>query len=213
MISKRKVLVLIILTITLTAGLLYIPAANSLAIDDIGELQDELAQENQNQAPSQANNVAVEFIKLLFVLVLIIGAAWLVVKIFGPQATARLQGTWLHVVDEVVLGQSRGLILCEVGQKIYALGVTDHNISLLFEINNEKLMEEIAAGDYMQQDKSNNLKIFKKGLSKLFAGTESLSKQKDFHYLMEEQNKRLQEMLKRDRSDANEKNKRSDNNG
>ncbi len=207
---KRKTLC-IILTIILAVGILNIYAADSLAIDDITELQSELSQETP--AATQSNNVAVEFIKLLFVLVLIIGAAWSVVKLFGQKATARLRGTWLHVVDEVILGQSRGIILCEVGQKVYAVGVTDHNISLLFEINNTKLMEEIASGDYMQPDRSNNLKIFKNGISKLFTGTDSLSNKKNFHYLMEEQNQRLQEMFANDLSNADKKFRRSDNNG
>ncbi len=207
---KRKTLC-IILTIILAVGILNIYAADSLAIDDITELQSELSQETP--AATQSNNVAVEFIKLLFVLVLIIGAAWSVVKLFGQKATARLRGTWLHVVDEVILGQSRGIILCEVGQKVYAVGVTDHNISLLFEISNPKLMEEIASGDYMQPDRSNNLKIFKNGISKLFTGTDSLSNKKNFHYLMEEQNQRLQEMFANDLSNADKKFRRSDNNG
>ncbi len=207
---KRKTLFLIILTTILVVGILNIYAADVLAIDDIQELQNELGQDTP--AANQTNNVAVEFIKLLFILVLIIGAAWSVVKLFGQKASARLQGTWLHVVDEVILGQSRGIILCEVGQKIYAVGVTDHNISLLFEINNPKLMEEIASGDYTDHNKQDNLKIFKNGVSKLFTGSDSLSNKKDFHYLMEEQNKRLQEMFKYNMSDAEEKSRRSDNN-
>ncbi len=205
--SKRKALFLIILTIILAAGILNIYTANSLAIDDIGQLQDELGKETP--ATNQSNNVAVEFIKLLFVLVLIIGAAWTVVKLFGTKATARLQGTWLHVVDEVILGQSRGIILCEVGQKIYAIGVTDHNISLLFEVNHPKLMEEISSGGYITPKQQDNLKIFKKGVSKLFTGSDQGSRPKEFHYLMEEQNKRLQEMFKYDMTDA-EKSRRSD---
>ena len=208
--SKQKTLV-IILTIILAVGIINIYTADSLAIEDIGELQNELSQDTP--AAKQSNNIAVEFIKLLFVLIMIIGAAWSVVKLFGQKATARLQGTWLHVVDEVILGQSRGIILCEVGQKVYAVGVTDHNISLLFEIDNPKLMEDIAAGDYMQPDRSNNLKIFKNGVSKLLTGNENLSNRKNFHYLMEEQNQRLQEMFKYDLSNKDEKIRRSDNNG
>ncbi len=208
--SKQKTLFLIILTTILVVVILNIYAADVLAIDDIQALQNELGQDTP--AANQTNNVAVEFIKLLFILVLIIGAAWSVVKIFGQKATARLQGTWLHVVDEVILGQNRGIIICEVGQKIYAVGVTDHNISLLFEISNPKLMEEIASGDYTFHNKQDNLKIFRNGVSRLFAGRDSLSNKKNFHSLMEEQNKRLEDIFKYDRNDADDKTRRSDNN-
>ncbi len=208
LLSKRKTMILIILTLIMTAGMLLVVNNHGLAIDDISQLQNELSRETG--VDSQPKNVAVEFIKLLFILALIVGAAWSVVRLFGQKATARMQGTWLHVVDEVILGQNRGIVLCEVGERIYAVGVTDHNISLLFEINHPKLLEEIASGEYSSGAGADNARVFKDGINKLFKSGDSLANRKNFHYLMEEQNQRLQDAFNYDPGDANKKNRRSD---
>jgi len=199
--NRRKSFLIILLALSI----LHLFTISSLAIDDIQDLQAELGKEAVDT--SVDNNIAVEFIKLLVILGLILGAAWSIVKLFGKKASVRLQGTWLNVVDEVILGQNRGIVLCEVGQKIYAVGVTNHNISLLFEINNEKLLEEISSGDYMNHKQPLGIKLFQNGIGSLLKGTDSLSNKKDFHFLMEEQNQKLHEVFKHNKSNADEREK------
>jgi len=104
---------------------------------------------NQQQEPeSQSTSLVLSFFKLILVLGIILAAAWAIIQLFKKQYNAKMQGTWMHVVDEVMLGQNRGIVLCEVGGKVYALGVTDKEINLLFEVDNPKLMEEISLGNY-----------------------------------------------------------------
>jgi flagellar protein FliO/FliZ len=182
------------LIILLTLIMLQIAVVPVLAAD-----MDKLNQELDSQ-PQEAGkpNLVVEFIKLLVVLVLIVGAAWSIIKLFSRQATSRMQGTWLHVVDEVTLGQNKGIILCEVGEKVFAVGVTDHNISVLFEVTHPKLLEEIS----MEMDsKPTNLPVA--GWQSLWDSISSKwgnavpsrlpdNKTTDFKTLMEEQVKRIQ---------------------
>ncbi len=117
-----------------------------MAVNNVQEIN------NVNQQPatdSQPTSLLVSFFKLILVLGVILAAAWSIIRLFTKQYNAKMQGTWMHVVDEVTLGQNRGIVLCEVGGKVYALGVTDKEINLLFEVENPKLMEEISSGNYV----------------------------------------------------------------
>lgn len=183
-----------ILVVLLTLIVLQIAVCPAIAAD-MEKLNQEL--DSQPQAMDKPNLV-IEFIKLLVVLVLIVAVAWSIIKVFSRQVTSRMQGTWLRVVDEVALGQNKGIILCEVGEKVFAVGVTDHNISVLFEVTHPILLEEISME---MENKPVNLPS--DGLQKLWNSLKprwgkavphplpEVSKT-DFQTLMEEQVKRIQ---------------------
>lgn len=182
-----------LLAVFLAVVLLQITIFPVLAAD-----MDKLNQEfdRQQQQTMDKPNLLVEFMKLVMVLALIVGAAWSIIRLFSRQITSRMQGTWLHVVDEVTLGQNRGILLCEVGERIYAVGVTDHNISVLFEVTHPKLLEEISLGLENERSRPStdawqNLgSQIKSRLNKVapYRQTQKV----DFHSLMEEQVKRIQ---------------------
>jgi len=125
---------------------MFVLASSALAVDNIQDLNKEL--NNQQTTNVKSTNLWLSFFQLIIVLGLIVAAAWSIIRLFGKQINAKMQGTWMHVVDEVSLGQNRGIVLCEVGGKIYALGVTDKEINMLFEVDNPKLMDEISQGNY-----------------------------------------------------------------
>jgi flagellar protein FliO/FliZ len=140
------------------------------------------------------------FFKLIIVLGLLIGAAWSIIKLFGRQVNTRMQGTWLHLVDEVLLGQNRGLVLCEVAGKIYALGVTDHSINLLFELNDPQLVQEISETNLeeliQRRDPIQDIMDKLKGLFRF--KQRSPLPGKNFHILMEEQSRKLHNISQQD---------------
>jgi len=184
-----------ILVATLALILLQSLAVPVLAAD-MDKLNQEL--ETQQQQEIDQPNLIIEFIKLILVLALIVAAAWSIIKLFSRQVSSRMQGTWMHVVDEVTLGQNKGIILCEVGERVFAVGVTDHNISLLFEVTNPKLLEEISLE---MENKPANLPA--DGVRNLWNGITSLwgkslpqrlstGQKTNFQSLMEEQVNRLQ---------------------
>jgi len=163
---------------------------------DMDKLNQEL--DNQQQQQVDQPNLVIEFLKLLLVLALIVAAAWSIIKLFSRQVSSRMQGTWMRVVDEVTLGQNKGIILCEVGERIFALGVTDHNISLLFEVTNPKLLEEISLE---MENKPANLPVdsmrnlwtnIAARWGKSLPQRVSTGQRTDFQTLMEEQVKRIQ---------------------
>lgn len=170
----------------LLAQILIMPV---MAVEDMQSFNQEY---DKTQAPAaQTTNLWWEGMKMVVVLSLIVAAAWTVIRVFSRQAKRRLQGNWLHVVDEVMLGQNRGVVLCEVGQRLYALGVTDHNITCLFEIDNPQVMKEISqqAIEGFSQEESNP---WKKALFDFVDRRRApAQKQEEFHQLMEEQIKRM----------------------
>lgn len=159
------------------------------AVEDMQSFNQEY---DKTQAPAaQTTNLWWEGIKIIVVLGLIVAAAWTVIRVFNRQARRRLQGNWLHVVDEVMLGQNRGVVLCEVGQKLYALGVTDHSITCLFEIDNPQVMKEIsqqALEGFNQEEPNPWIKAVSDFVDRKRAPA---TKQEEFHQLMEEQIKRM----------------------
>ncbi len=177
---------------------MHFAMGTALAVDNIEDLQTELQKENVESPAS--SNLTLDFIKLFFVLALILGAAWFIVRLFGKKASIQQQGNWLHVVDQVILGQNRGIVLCEVGQKVYAVGVTDHNISLLFEVNNDKLLEEISTGFPEEPDPMESFMNLKDGVKKILKGSKNSNQSKSFCRLIEEQNQRLNEITLQDGS-------------
>ena len=137
--NRRLILLTFVLLFT------FVLVNSAIAVDNIQDVN----KVNQQQEPeSQPTSLILSFFKLILVLGVILAAAWSIIHLFTKQYNAKMQGTWMHVVDEVTLGQNRGIVLCEVGGKVYALGVTDKEINLLFEVDNPKLMEEISSGNY-----------------------------------------------------------------
>lgn len=166
-------------------------ATTAQAIDtsDISSLNQEL--DKGTPAEVKAPSLWWETLKMLFVLALIVAAAWSIIRFFSGQVKKRLQGNWLHVVDEVMFGQNRGVVLCEVGQKLYALGVTDHNISCLFEIDDPQLLKEISQMP-LSQDQDLESNPVKKMITDWMASRIGQhGKKEEFHQLMEEQVRRM----------------------
>ncbi|HWP98595.1 MAG TPA: flagellar biosynthetic protein FliO [Syntrophomonadaceae bacterium] len=166
--------------------ILLVMACSVQAVDDINAVN-QINDQSQNTTTA-GPNLLWETVKLVFILGVIIAAAWFIIRIFSKQARRRLQGNWLHVVDEVMLGQNRGIVLCEVAQRLYALGVTDHNITFLFEIDNPQILKEISqmpltAGE--DGAEAHPLKTFLNQWTKGPSGSQR--NQDEFHRLMEEQ--------------------------
>lgn len=166
-------------------------ASTALAVDNIKDLNQEM---NKQPDTPTGHSMVWDFVKLVLVLGVIMGAAWSIVRMFGRKATTRMQGTWLHTVDEVMLGQNRGLVLCEVAGKIYAIGVTDHYINLLFEVDNPQILKEISEGNYNKLETSDVVEGLSEKFKTLLKKKSAAPKINDFHVLMTEQSNRLKDI-------------------
>jgi len=204
---RKRYTAILVLTFVLVAIL----NLNVLAVQDFSDVQKAI--DNQQVENTRAPNLFLNFVKLIFILALIVGAAWSIIRLFGNKTKGKLQGTWIQVVDEIMLGQNRGIVLCEVGEKVYAIGVTDHNITVLFEIDNPKLLEEISKSNIavVDTEAAFNWSQLKEALNKLFKTRKSMSRvPNNFHLLIEQQSQRLDEILYRGTQDTEVNSKRSD---
>ena len=209
MLSLRRKYLVVLLVLIIT---IHIFPVMTIAAD-MDSLNATLAEQEVDNTRSY--NLWVEFIKLLVVLAIIIGAAWSVIRIFNNKATSKMQGNWLHIVDEVLLGQNRGIALCKVGEKLYALGVTDHNISVLFEIDNPELLEEISASSnvVMDESKISTFSPIKSKLNNILRpGPKSPPLKSNFHTLISEQLQKLEQISANKQSDSDASRRRGDEN-
>lgn len=165
-------------------------AAQAVDTTDISALNQEL--EKGTPVEVETPSLWWETLKMLLVLAVIVAAAWSIIRFFGGQVKKRLQGNWLHVVDEVMLGQNRGIVLCEVGQKLYALGVTDHSISCLFEVDNPQILKEISQMPFDRDEEAENVNPLKKAVMDWIGSRPGQRGEKEeFRQLMAEQVKRM----------------------
>lgn len=170
----------------------------SLAVQNIDQLNKEL---DQQAAPQpQDDYLLFGFLKLAAVLAIIVLAVWLLLKLFGKQIRSRMQGSWLRVIDEVSLGQNRGVVLCEIGGRIYALGVTDHQINMLFDIDDPDLLADIELANLETVSEENEAQSgwtagFNKWLD-ILGGKRYRRppRPKNFHRLVQEQSQRMKDI-------------------
>jgi len=182
-----------ILIFVLALLVIHIVCVSALAVDNIDDVNRAIDQ--QETGAGEGASIWLDLLKLVFILVLILGAAWSVIRILGQKSSKRMQGKWLQVVDEVMMGNNRGIVLCRTGSRVYALGVTDHNISLLFEINSPEMLAEIEQQNIAGPEDAINAKSWVEYLSGLIKNRKTAGKNRnEFKWLMEEQVQRLDKM-------------------
>lgn len=82
-------------------------------------------------------------VQTILALCLILVLAWGMIHIFGGKMRGRIQGKYMRVLDEITLGPNRGMAVIEVGGKALIVGITDHQISMLGELDNKQIIEEM----------------------------------------------------------------------
>lgn len=194
----RWVLVLILLIVVVQNGFV-------LAVNQENQKIDLHYDEPQ---PKETTSMAGMMLRLVLSLVFIIALAWIIIQVFGRQMARKIQGQWVQVLDEVMLGQNRGIVLCEVGGKVYAIGVTDHQITTLFEVKDEELI-----GDMIKQAYQGDRGIPLAGTSTwwervrgYFPPKETKKPNRHFHTLMQQQIQDLDQMARRRPGSGRERN-------
>jgi len=199
MLRISKKIAVIILFIAL--ALIPLLAINAVAVDNFGQVNQALDQ--QQKPVDTGGSIWMDIIKLILVLAVIMGAAWSVVRFFGNRSTARMQGKWLKVVDEIFLDHNRSIVLCKAGNIVYGLGVTDHNISLLFSVDDKDINRQIDKYLVEQSDFPSDPYSWKSIVNNIFKPHQTHSpKQKEFHWLIEEQARRLDNLAGANPNDA-----------
>jgi len=90
--------------------------------------------EYQEPEPVAPPNIGALLFRLIISLIVVIGLAVISIKFLQKRAFITQTGRWIRIIDQVGIGPNKALLLSEIAGKIYVLGVTDHGISKLLEI-------------------------------------------------------------------------------
>ena len=192
MVSRRKkaAVFILILLLAWSAGLKACMAVNMQSETDRVEFKYE------EPAKQGSPSVAGMILEMILALVIIVALAWAILGFLGRRMTGRMQGRWIRVLDEVVLGPNRGIMAVELGGKVFLMGVTDHQISLLMEIEDPGLVHEMLAireehYGYPWEGTSYWAKVFKNALLR------PRDRQGRFSHVMDDKLKAMERLSKR----------------
>jgi flagellar biosynthetic protein FliO len=120
----------------------------------------------QDPALVAAPSMGSTLLRLILSLLIVVVLAFLLIKFFQRQMPFTRSGRWMRVLDQMVIGQNRALLLTEIAGKIYVLGITDHNITKILEIDDPAKVALFSA-DEMEDIYTNSL--WKKTLEQFFS--------------------------------------------
>lgn len=189
MTRKTKIALIAILVV---CGL-FITVASGQAVQMTSEKQ---AVDLNYSQPDKADTPSVFWmiIQLILALGLIVLLAWVLIQLFGSRLNNKLQGRWIRVVDEVVLGQNRGIVAMEAGGRVFLVGVTDHQISMLLEIDDSQLVQDMLAAGYEPGQVQNPvLEALIKKVRERIPGNR-VEKKDEFHSVMDDRLRSLERM-------------------
>ena len=70
------------------------------------------------------------------------GVAFFINKYLPSRQRFLAKGKYIGVLDRVVLGKEKEIVLIELGEKISMLGVTGESINLICEVHTDELIEK-----------------------------------------------------------------------
>ncbi len=115
----------------MTNGLIF-AAARELNLDTAAEPQ-------VTPMPS----MFILFFKLIISLVIIVGLTYIVVKILRKNMRVLSRGANIGVLDQYAFSLNKGVYITQIVDKVYVLGITDHNINVITEITDQEIIKEL----------------------------------------------------------------------
>ena len=139
------------------------------------------------------------FIKLIISLVIIVILAYYSMKFLRRNFQSKAEGDSVSILDQHALGVNKGIYITEIGDKVYVLGVTDHNVNLLTEISDQEFIVELRDKAQQRQNEPivpTNIVTFVQNLVLNFKKKNTIPNQgKDFKSHIQTQVNKLQSMF------------------
>ncbi len=85
------------------------------------------------------------FLKLVISLVVIVGLAYLTMRVLRKNVRVLSRGTNITVLDQYAFSLNKGVYITKIAERVYVLGVTDHNINLITEITDRAVIDALIA--------------------------------------------------------------------
>lgn len=131
--------------------------------------------------------------KMVLSLAVIAGFAYAALRLVPRKLSLLPGGDFISVYDQYFLGPNKGIYIAEIGGRVVALGVTDHNITVISEISDPDLIREMReshlTGKSQPRWGETGARIFRDVL-----GTGSPGKQLPFSSHIRQQIAKLQEI-------------------
>lgn len=191
--TKRAFALLLVMAVC--ASILYcaIPA-NAVPIkSEKDKVQLDYREPEKTETPS----VFWMVVQMFLALGLIVFLAWGFIQLLGRRLNNKLQGRWIRVVDEVMLGQNRGIVAMEIGGHAFLVGVTDHNISMLLEISDPKLVEDMIAAGFEEPAQADALGVIVNRIREQFSSQANHPTTGEFHHVLDDKVRSLERMASR----------------
>ncbi len=77
---------------------------------------------------------------LMFVLLLVIAAAYFTTKFLSVKGGNLMKGKYMQVKDRLILSRDKQIILCQAGNRFFLLGVTNQSVQLIGTVENDELV-------------------------------------------------------------------------
>lgn len=139
MIKKKKALFIISLLLILTQ--LFMGISFSAPVD--GELNfDDFGQPSEINPSTNMGWLLFRYILTVLAVIALtaFGAKYIAGK-FGPETTT--SGNWVQILDQVAIGNNKGLMLVDIEGKGYILGVSDHSINVISTIEDMERLDQL----------------------------------------------------------------------
>ncbi len=147
------------------------------------------AGQEQAELPSMGSYL----FKMVLSLAVIFGLSYAGLKIFPRKLSLLPGGDFISVYDQYSLGPNKGIYIAEIGGKVVALGVTDHNISVIAEIADQDLIREMRE-NLVTSKRPNNWEETKAKLLQSIMGSASPNNQMPFSSHLRQQISKLQDI-------------------
>ena len=105
--------------------------------------------------PQEQTSVIASLIGGLFLFVIILFLAWFCTKWLGTHYGVPSKVSKIKILERCAIGTDRSLMIVRVGEKVWLLGVTAHNINIITELNSEDFAQEEydIKGSFVQSQK------------------------------------------------------------
>lgn len=122
----------------------------------------------KNLAGATSTSTAWMFIKVIFVLAIVIALIYILLRFINARTRSFSEGRAIRNIGGISVGSNRSVQLVKVGERIYVVGVGE-NVSLLSEIADDREVQELLSQDQREDTIENSIWKFRDWLKQRMA--------------------------------------------
>lgn len=160
---------------------------------------------NSEPASTPMPSVFSLFLKLIVAIVVVGILGYYTLKFLRKSMQSSSIGDSITILDQQTLGVNKGIYITEIANRVYVLGVTDHNINVVTEIIEQDTIENMRKKAAQRQEEpivpANITSLLKNILQNISMRTNGNQGEKDFKSHIQAQVKNLQKIFDKGREE------------